>query len=141
MILLGTFRNCDNCRYEGGNHLKKMPSLKIAPLPEEAQEVGQSWNADLDNDDEFGEYFDGYASYGESLSTPPAETEVAVIGNGPSAICLSYFLSGNWPFYNGQIHPNEILQWHLSGWARNMEGKPFLTKIDFFLISKPRAGN
>ena len=48
-------------------------------------------------------------------SSPPTETEVAIIGNGPSAICLSFFLAGNWPFYNGEIHPNEILQWHLSG--------------------------
>ena len=49
------------------------------------------------------------------ISSPPSETEVAIIGNGPSAICLSFFLAGNWPFYNGQLHPNEILQWHLSG--------------------------
>ena len=49
------------------------------------------------------------------VSRVPTETEVAIIGNGPSAICLSYFLNGNWPFYNGQLHPNEILQWHLSG--------------------------
>lgn len=47
-------------------------------------------------------------------ATPPSETDVAIIGNGPSAICLSYFLSGNWPFYNGETHPNETLQWHLS---------------------------
>ena len=49
------------------------------------------------------------------IPSPPTETEVAIIGNGPSAICLSFFLAGNWPFYNGEIHPNEILQWHLSG--------------------------
>lgn len=113
-----------------------MPSLKSAPLPEEAQEVGQSWNADLDNDDEFGEYFDGYASYGESLSTPPAETEVAVIGNGPSAICLSYFLSGNWPFYNGQIHPNEILQWHLS----EIDASSSLVEQDLSFLSEGLEG-
>jgi len=32
-------------------------------------------------------------------------TDVAIIGNGPSAICLSYLLSGNWPYYNGNPHP------------------------------------
>jgi hypothetical protein len=29
--------------------------------------------------------------------------EVLVIGNGPSAITLSYLLSGNWPYYDGQL--------------------------------------
>ena len=26
-------------------------------------------------------------------------------GNGPGAICLSYMLAGNWPYYTGQPHP------------------------------------
>jgi len=36
-------------------------------------------------------------------------SDVAIIGNGPSAIALSYFLSGNRPYYNGKPHPNPIL--------------------------------
>lgn len=34
---------------------------------------------------------------------------VVIVGNGPSAMCLSYFLSGRWPYYNGLGHPNEYL--------------------------------
>ncbi|GCB70858.1 hypothetical protein scyTo_0008693 [Scyliorhinus torazame] len=36
---------------------------------------------------------------------------VIVIGNGPSAICLSYFLSGYRPYFKeSSLHPNPILQ-------------------------------
>ncbi|XP_071958445.1 oxidative stress-induced growth inhibitor 1-like [Antedon mediterranea] len=41
-------------------------------------------------------------------------TQVVVIGNGPSGICLSYFLSGNWPYYNGKPHQLEFLQERLN---------------------------
>lgn len=37
------------------------------------------------------------------------EFEVVVIGNGPSGICLSYMLSGNWPYYVPHQHPDPIL--------------------------------
>ncbi|XP_074645233.1 oxidative stress-induced growth inhibitor 2-like [Tubulanus polymorphus] len=40
-------------------------------------------------------------------------TDVIIIGNGPSAISLSYLLSGNWPYYNGNPVPNEYLQYKL----------------------------
>ena len=33
-----------------------------------------------------------------------------VSGNGPSGICLSYMLSGYWPYYTGAQHPNQYLQ-------------------------------
>lgn len=36
-------------------------------------------------------------------------------GNGPSGICLSYLLSGNWPHFTGEPHPNPILQLKLEG--------------------------
>jgi len=67
---------------------------------------------------------------------PPEETEVAIIGNGPSAICLSYFLSGNWPFYNGKTHPNEILQWHLS----EIDASVSLVEQDLSFLSEGLEG-
>ncbi|XP_054164452.1 oxidative stress-induced growth inhibitor 2-like [Oppia nitens] len=41
--------------------------------------------------------------------------EVVIIGNGPSAITLSYMLSGNWPFYKKDqtLNPNEFLHQRL----------------------------
>ncbi|KAH9503500.1 Oxidative stress-induced growth inhibitor 2 [Bulinus truncatus] len=36
-------------------------------------------------------------------------TEVIVVGNGPSAIALSFMLAGNRPYYNGHILSNEYL--------------------------------
>lgn len=36
-------------------------------------------------------------------------TDVVVIGNGPSGICMSYVLAGHWPYYTGQSHSNELL--------------------------------
>lgn len=50
-------------------------------------------------------------------STGSERKEVVIIGNGPSAITLSYFLAGNWPVYPGEghrIHPNEYLHKRLS---------------------------
>ncbi|CAG2176210.1 unnamed protein product [Oppiella nova] len=40
--------------------------------------------------------------------------EVVIIGNGPSAISLSYMLSGHWPYYTSQSHPNEYLHRRLT---------------------------
>ncbi|KOX72177.1 Oxidative stress-induced growth inhibitor 1 [Melipona quadrifasciata] len=31
--------------------------------------------------------------------------DVVIIGNGPSGICLSFMLAGNWPYYTGEPHP------------------------------------
>lgn len=30
-----------------------------------------------------------------------------IAGNGPSGICLSYMLAGNWPYYTGEPHPTD----------------------------------
>ncbi|XP_011500139.1 PREDICTED: oxidative stress-induced growth inhibitor 2-like [Ceratosolen solmsi marchali] len=33
--------------------------------------------------------------------------DVVIIGNGPSGICLSYLLAGNWPHYTGEAHKGD----------------------------------
>ncbi|XP_076332455.1 oxidative stress-induced growth inhibitor 1-like [Tachypleus tridentatus] len=41
--------------------------------------------------------------------------DVVIIGNGPSAITLSYFLAGNVPFYSASGHPVDFLHYRLEG--------------------------
>lgn len=41
-------------------------------------------------------------------------------GNGPSGICLSYMLSGYRPYYNGNPHPNPVLDVKLKELDKNV---------------------
>lgn len=52
---------------------------------------------------------------GASIPDGAVYKEVIVIGNGPSGIALSYLLAGNWPYYNGGVHPDEMLTSRLAG--------------------------
>ncbi|CAG2203668.1 Oxidative stress-induced growth inhibitor 2,Oxidative stress-induced growth inhibitor 1 [Mytilus edulis] len=46
-------------------------------------------------------------------------TDVIIIGNGPSGICLSFLLSGNRPYYNGGSHSNVYLNRKLEKLDKN----------------------
>ncbi|XP_068972742.1 oxidative stress-induced growth inhibitor 1-like isoform X1 [Bombus flavifrons] len=46
--------------------------------------------------------------------------DVVIIGNGPSGICLSFMLAGNWPYYTGEPHPaDEMLTARLHSSTRS----------------------
>lgn len=47
--------------------------------------------------------------------------DVVVIGNGPSGICLSYMLAGNWPYYTGEPHPGDEMLTARLRFASNLE--------------------
>ncbi|BET00369.1 Hypothetical protein NTJ_13175 [Nesidiocoris tenuis] len=44
-----------------------------------------------------------------SSKRPPIYKDVVIIGNGPSGLAMSYLLSGHVPVYNGNSHPDPIL--------------------------------
>jgi len=44
--------------------------------------------------------------------------DVVIVGNGPSAIILSYLLSGHWPYYNGEPVDDPILAERLKYMSR-----------------------
>lgn len=54
------------------------------------------------------------------------------VGNGPSGIMLSYILSGNWPYYNGGAHPDEMLTTRL----QNMPSDKSLLEQDLDMLAQ-----
>jgi len=68
------------------------------------------------------------AAAGESLAI---YKEVVVIGNGPSGIVMSYFLAGNWPYYNGLGEEvNEMLHYRLVASGGGVNTKQQLMETD-----------
>ncbi|XP_052248107.1 oxidative stress-induced growth inhibitor 2-like isoform X1 [Dreissena polymorpha] len=63
-------------------------------------------------------------------------TDVVIIGNGPSGICLSYMLSGYRPYYTGQPHPNPMLNARLQEVDRNIS----LVEQDLEFLSEGLEG-
>uniref|UniRef100_A0A8D9DVL6 Oxidative stress-induced growth inhibitor 1 n=1 Tax=Cacopsylla melanoneura TaxID=428564 RepID=A0A8D9DVL6_9HEMI len=53
-------------------------------------------------------------------SEDPIFTDTVIIGNGPSGIALSFLLAGNWPFYNGDEHPDELLNARLKTCSKHI---------------------
>lgn len=54
------------------------------------------------------------------MNVTPKYKDIVIIGNGPSAITLSYMLAGNWPYYNSSNeHPDEYLHTRLCEPAEN----------------------
>jgi len=46
----------------------------------------------------------------DGASSNQKSYDVVIVGNGPSAIILSQFLSGYWPYYNGQAINHPVLE-------------------------------
>jgi len=59
--------------------------------------------------------------------------DLVIIGNGPSGIALSYFLTGNWPYYKGEskdefLHTRLQVEPHLSLVEQDLQ---FLSDVSF----------
>jgi len=73
----------------------------------------------------------------------PEYKEVVVIGNGPSGIVLSYFLAGNWPYYNGLGEDaNEMLHYRLitNGGGVNTATQKSIVEQDLIFLSQGLEG-
>ena len=55
------------------------------------------------------------------------------VGNGPSGICLSYMLSGNWPYITATAHPDEMLMAKLQDIDLT---KSLLLQVDYIVTGR-----
>lgn len=70
-----------------------------------------------------------------TASDKPNPWDVIVIGNGPSAICLSFLLSGFRPYYNGMPHPVPFLEEKLN----NLKNKS-IVEADLYHLAEGLVG-
>lgn len=61
------------------------------------------------------------------------------VGNGPSGISLSYFLAGNWPYWNPEAindHPDELLKNRL----KFLDSEKSLIEHDLYSLTQGLEG-
>jgi len=97
------------------------------------QDISQNETViDMRNNDRFGSPL--VSNCRTTQPVPPVYKEMVVIGNGPSGIALSYFLAGNWPYYNGLGEDtNDMLHYRL---LSNQSGQVSLVEQDLNVLSQ-----
>lgn len=77
---------------------------------------------------------------GQAIEGANDSPEVIIIGNGPSAICLSYLLSGNWPFFKGCEDATLAIDEGLQARLQNVHKDVSLVEQDLAYLSDGLEG-